>query len=137
MNTTEQADKVLSKMDTVGTCLSLACAAHCIAMPFVITVLPLLGLGVLAHSSFETYMFIITISLAAASLCWGTFIHREIRVLLFLAAAIILFCLGGFSLHDSREATFVAFGGVCLALGHLVNRRLCRSCVHCCSHESE
>lgn len=132
----QRADKFLGKMDTVGACLSLACAAHCIAMPLIITILPLLGLGVFAHSEFETVMFTVTISLAIASLCWGTMIHRNFRVLFFIAAALILFYLGGFSIHDQSEAWLVGFGGVCLALGHLMNRRLCKSCTHCCEHEA-
>lgn len=130
-----RSDKVLSKLDTVGACLSFACAIHCIAMPLVITVLPLLGLGILAHSKFETFMFITTISLASASLCWGTMIHKETRILLFVAAAIILFFLGGFSVHGQKEAIFVGTGGLCLAVGHYINRRLCKSCVHCCNED--
>lgn len=127
--------RVHEKLDTVGACLSFACAIHCVAMPFVITILPLLGLGVLAHSEFDTIMFITTISLASASLCWGTFVHRETRILFLLAAAILLFYVGGFHAHDTREAVFVGFGGFCLALGHFINRRLCKSCRHCCEHE--
>lgn len=127
--------KIHGKLDTVGACLSLACAIHCIAMPFVITLLPLLGLGILAHSSFETFMFITTISLASASLCWGTFVHRETRILLFVAAAVMLFYMGGFTAHSKHEALFVGFGGLCLAIGHFINIRLCKSCRHCCEHE--
>ena len=133
---TAQSDKVLSKMDTVGACLSFACAVHCIAMPFVITILALIGLGMLTHHGIDTVMFVVTITLATLSLCWGMYIHRRIRVLFFLVAAITLFYLGGFSIHGKHEALYVAFGGCCLALGHVVNRRLCRSCVDCCEHEN-
>ncbi|MBN8548058.1 MAG: MerC domain-containing protein [Deltaproteobacteria bacterium] len=133
--TPNRISKIHGRLDKIGACLSFACAIHCIAMPFIITVLPLLGLGILAHSSFETFMFIITISLATASLCWGTYIHRETRVLLFLAAAILLFYIGGFTTHSEHEAVLVGFGGVCLAVGHFINLRLCKSCRDCCEHE--
>jgi hypothetical protein len=32
-------------IDLVGTCLSLACALHCLCVPFFVTVLPLAGVG--------------------------------------------------------------------------------------------
>ena len=131
----DRATRIHGKLDKVGACLSFACAIHCIAMPFLITLLPLLGLGILAHSSFETFMFITTISLASASLCWGTYVHRETRVLLFVAAAVILFYIGGFSAHSTHEAVYVGFGGLCLAVGHYINLKLCKSCRHCCEHE--
>ena len=35
------------RIDLVGTCVSLVCAVHCLAVPFLVTVLPLAGAGVL------------------------------------------------------------------------------------------
>jgi hypothetical protein len=131
-----RSDKIIGKLDAVGACLSFACAVHCMLMPFIITLLPLIGLDILTHGSFDKIMFITTLSLASASLCWGTFIHRERRILFFVVAAMILFYLGGFSVHSKHEALLVGFGGLCLAVGHFLNRRLCKSCAHCCSHEA-
>ena len=127
-------EKVFARIDKVGACLSLACAMHCILMPFVLTLLPLLGLGLLAHSKFEIGMFIATVTLASASLCWGTTKHKESRILLFVVAAVVLFYLAGFSAHDRQESIYVAIGGICLAAGHIINRRLCNSCKECCKH---
>ncbi len=124
----------LDKLDTIGACVSFACAIHCVAMPFLLTLLPLLGLGVLAHSVVDSALFTITIGLAAISLCWGMRVHRRWQILSLLVAALILFWMAGFSAHDTDEAILVGIGGVCLAVGHLLNRKLCRSCVHC-SHQ--
>ena len=125
-------NSALSKIDTVGACLSFACAIHCMAMPFIITALPLLGLGALGHSSVEMVLFTVTIGLASISLCWGTRVHKQWKVLCLLAAALILFWLAGFGAHSPEEGLLVGFGGLCLAAGHLLNRKLCRSCHHCC-----
>lgn len=133
MSTQTKQEKTISKLDTIGTCLSLACAVHCMLMPFVITLLPLLGLGLLAHTEVEMSLVVVSVSLASISLCWGTRIHKKRRVLFLILAAIFLFWMAGFEAHGLQEGLFFAFGGICLALGHYINSRLCRSCKDCCS----
>ena len=36
-----------ARLDLVGACVSLVCAVHCLTVPFLVTVLPLAGVGVL------------------------------------------------------------------------------------------
>ena len=40
-------------VDTIGAFLSFSCAIHCVAMPLLVTILPLLGLGFLASERAE------------------------------------------------------------------------------------
>ena len=127
----ENSQAIHSKLDSFGACVSFACAVHCIAVPFVITLLPLIGLGFMADHNFEAGMLVFAVILAAASLCWGTRVHKKSKVLLFLLAAGILFAVGFFAFEGLKHWLFIAFGGSCLATGHIVNRRLCRSCAHC------
>lgn len=127
----ENSQAIHSKLDTLGACLSFACAVHCLAVPFLITLLPLIGLGFMADHAFEAVMLVVAVGLATASLCWGTRVHKKSKVLLFLAAAAILFAVGFFAFGGLHHWLFIAFGGTCLAAGHIVNRRLCRTCSHC------
>lgn len=118
-------------LDVVGATLSFGCAIHCMVLPLVISILPLLGLSILGDHRFEQFMFATTIAIASLSLCWGVRRHGERRILGLLLAAIAFFAIGGFEAHSTREALFVGFGGLCLATAHLVNRRLCNSCATC------
>ncbi len=153
-----------SLLDSVGGTLSFACALHCVALPFIITLLPLIGLSFLAHSLFELIMIGIALTLATASFCWGVRIHGQWKLLLFIAAAAALFAsgmslldhsilsgdghshtstllLGDISaLHFSSETlhwVLMGIGGLTLALGHFLNDRLCRSCSSCTTHTHE
>lgn len=130
----ESADvrKILvDKADRFGACVSLVCAVHCMALPFVITTLPLLGIGFLAHHWFEIAMLVFSVTLACASLCWGSRIHGQRRILLLPALALMLFISGHLIPTGIEESALVTLGALCIAAGHLLNRRLCRSCHHC------
>lgn len=128
----DETEKVPSSLDAVGACLSFACAVHCILMPFVITLLPLIGLSALSHDIFDIVMFSVTVSLATLSLCWGVRIHKRHELLLLVALGVFLFYLGGFHAETVKDGIFVGLGGLCLVAGHLLNRKLCRSCKTCC-----
>jgi hypothetical protein len=47
------ASPASSRIHLVGTCLSVACALHCLTVPFLLTVLPLAGVGVLLEGWLE------------------------------------------------------------------------------------
>jgi len=123
----------LEKLDTLGTFLSSACAVHCIATPFVLTALPFLGLSFLAHGAFDLIMISVAVTLACLSLCWGHRQHGSYKTFLFVVAALSFFGLGHLFEESSAHAMFMALGGVSLASGHLLNRKLCRSCHNCCA----
>ena len=125
--------RVLAVLDRIGVCASSACAVHCLLLPFLITALPFMGLSVLASSAFELSMIGFSILLASASFCWGSRLHGEWRTLLFVLSALMLFIFG----HDIEGPlhwVVMAIGGFSLAAGHLVNRRLCRTCTECADH---
>ncbi len=83
--------KHYSRLDILGVCLSFACAVHCLAMPLLIVVLPLVGMDFLLNQTAERVFVIATILLAASNLCWSYKLHRHSQALLvFLAAAIML-----------------------------------------------
>lgn len=128
--------------DRLGTVASFLCALHCAALPFVLALLPALGLGFLADHGFERGFIVVATMLATATLIYGYKRHRIGRAFLFLLPGLTLLWLGGF-VYDVHEATIwhsvlVAIGGGCVALAHATNLRL----VHghekgaCCTHEN-
>ena len=72
------------RIDVVGSCLSAACAVHCLLMPLAVTLVPFGALAFLADEAFERGLIISTVGLAAASFCWGSRQHRRWRALMIL-----------------------------------------------------
>ena len=118
-------------VDKLGAGLSLACALHCLATPLLLSLLPFAGLGLLANESVETLLLGISLTLAIGSLCWGFWIHKQLRTFLFLGAAILLIVIGRFFADETLEVVYVVLGAGLLATGHLLNRHLCKTCLQC------
>lgn len=127
--------------DRVGATASFLCALHCVALPFVLAVLPALGLGFLADHGFERGFIICASLLAVATLLYGYHRHRTRHALLLLVPGLSLLWIGGF-IFDAHagigwHAMLVALGGSCVALAHLTNLRLVHGHVQaaCCGRD--
>jgi hypothetical protein len=120
-----------SRIDLVGACVSLVCAVHCLTVPFLVTVLPLAGVGTLLGGSLELLFIVVSAVLATSSLCWGFRRHRRWRVFILLGAALTLIVVGRFLASEPYELVFVFMGVMVLAAGHLLNRYLCLTCMVC------
>lgn len=118
-------------VDTTGACLSFACAAHCLAMPLLAAVLPLIGLGFLASERAELVIIIGAIALAIGSLVWGVRHHRSWRAFLILVVALAFIATARTAVEGTFEVIFHSAGGVLLASAHLANRHLCKTCPAC------
>ena len=114
-------------IDNVGAVLSGACAIHCIALPFVVIYLPLLGLGFLAGEEAELAI-LGSAGLAALSSVWGFKHHRQWRACLLLLGSTTLVLCGFLLPVDGLEVFLHAMGGAGLAATHLTNKRLCSTC---------
>lgn len=121
-------------MDKAGTTVSWACAIHCLAMPLVISFLPLLGISFIAHEGFE-YVFIgFSFCIAAFSLLPGYFKqHGKMRTLLLFISGISFVILADIIFPESLfgKMVFVIFGAGMITTSHVLNRRLCRDCAKC------
>jgi hypothetical protein len=120
-----------ARIDLVDTCVSLVCAVHCLTVPFLVTVLPLAGAGVLLGGSLEILFIVASVVLATVSVCWGFRRHRRWRVIVVLGAALTMIAVGRFLASEPYELVFVFMGAMVLAAGHLLNRYLCLTCVVC------
>jgi hypothetical protein len=125
--------------DRFGATASFLCAVHCAALPFVIALLPALGLSFLADHRFERGFITFASALALTTLILGFRRHRQFRAFWFLVPGIVLLTSG--ILVDSDQSTslhalLVAAGGTLVALSHLTNLRLAHVHVHsaACEH---
>jgi hypothetical protein len=138
----EEKTLQLRLLDRLGISASLLCAVHCALLPLAMTVLPLLGIGFLAHGSFEIAMIALSITIGVLSLGRSYRIHRRLNPIFMMGAGaiLLLFNLLSHQTHDhTLEALhpFIALlGGIMIISAHRVNMKLCRNCTRC-EHEHE
>jgi hypothetical protein len=105
-----------------GIWLSILCTIHCLAMPFLISALPLLGESYMSQTS-EIYLIGISVALAAFLLSKDYRGHRNIFPLVLLFIATILNFSGIFLVKHTYETAFVITGAIALSVAYLINWR--------------
>jgi len=113
--------------DRVGATASFLCAIHCALLPFVLALLPLLGLEFLADHRFERAFVLCACVLASFVLVRGYRRHRQSLPLRLAVPALALLLLGVVYIDGSLlilHSVLVTCGGLLLAAAHFVNLRL-------------
>lgn len=118
-----------SQIDRLGITAAFACAVHCAALPLIITSLPLLGLEFLANIWIEITMICISIFLGCYSLSRSYPKHKNLMPVILLLSGFMVIAIGHFWLHEF-ESFLIPIGGMILALAHVVNWTLMKSCTH-------
>lgn len=119
-----------SVADRVGATASFLCAIHCAALPFVLAVLPFIGLGFLADHAFERGFVMFASALALVSLISGyRHHHRPLPLLLALPGLALLIMGVTFAEHYgiALHSVMVTCGGLLVAGAHFVNLRTHRA----------
>lgn len=121
---------------------STICAIHCVAMPFALSFLPLVGVSFLAHGTFELVMIAIALVIGTLSLGSSYRIHGRLNPILMMASGvtILIFNFVGHEAHGGLVETLhpylAGLGGLMVAAAHRVNMKLCASC-EVCVHDHE
>lgn len=119
--------------DRLGATASFLCAVHCALLPFVIALLPLIGLGFLADHRFERVFVACAAALASVTILTAWRRHRRLHALFLLAPGIALLLAGiviDISAHEWAHTALVVCGGVLVASAHVVNLVLSHRHVH-------
>ena len=116
-------------LDQLGITASTLCAIHCAALPFLITVLPMWGIGFLANEGVEISMIVISLIIGVWSL-GSTYIkqHRNLWPLIILMLGFAFIAAGHFLANETFEPILIPLGGFTIAIAHFVNLRLRKSC---------
>ena len=112
--------------DRIGAMASFLCALHCAALPFVLALLPFVGLGFLADHRFERGFVLFACVLAAVALGRGFSRNRISLPLLLAAPGVALLLLGVTWMSGSAvlaHSVLVTCGGLLLASAHFFNLR--------------
>jgi hypothetical protein len=111
-------------VDRVGATASLLCAIHCVLLPFVLTLLPLVGLEFLAGHTFERVFVTCAALLASVSILVAYRRHRQPQALFLMVPGIALLIFGIAIDLDANvvvHTVSVVTGGVLVASAHIVN----------------
>lgn len=110
--------------DRIGATASFLCAIHCALLPFVLALLPLVGLEFLADHRFERGFVIFACVLALVALGRGFRRHQQPLPLLLAIPGLALLLIGvTFAENYSimLHSVLVTCGGLLLASAHFVN----------------
>lgn len=128
--------RLAAVVDRVGATASLLCAVHCALLPFVLALLPLIGLEFLAGHTFERIFVACAAALASASLLVAYRRHRRPHALFLMVPGIALLLFGvaiDINAHVMIHTASVVTGGVLVASAHVTNLVLAHRhhCVSC------
>ena len=111
-------------VDRVGAAASFLCAVHCALLPFVLALLPLIGLEFLAGHTFERIFVASAAVLASASILFAYRRHRRPHALFLMVPGIALLLFGiaiNLDVHVLLHTVSVVTGGLLLAGAHVTN----------------
>ncbi|OOG63262.1 hypothetical protein B0E46_09580 [Rhodanobacter sp. B04] len=112
--------------DRIGATASFLCAIHCALLPFVLALLPFIGLEFLADHRFERGFVFFACTLALFAMIRGYRRHQVTLPLLLAAPGLGLLLLGvTYAEHYSviLHSVLVTCGGLLVASAHFVNLR--------------
>jgi len=126
---------LLSKyVDRVAITLSTICIVHCLAMPFVIALLPVAALAVGGDGHFHSLMLWFVVPTSVVGLGLGVRVHRRLGVVALGAVAVAVLAaaaLWGHTAWDpSVEVVVNVAASVALAAAHWRNFREVRRVHH-------
>ena len=127
-------------LDKIGITATSLCALHCILLPILLPMLPLLGLSFLADHAWEHVFLLMTAALGTIALFSGfKRYHKRLYPFYLLYLGISLYCIK----HDyspEYEMYFIIVGASLIIAAHFINIKLCNNCKQCdddlCSSEA-
>lgn len=127
-------DQAKNFLDKMGIAVTSLCALHCILLPFILPLLPLVGLAFVVNEAFEMGLFATTVVLGFSALSSGYFrYHRRLYplLMLFTGCAIYIFKLW-VGLED--DPSLVMLSASCIVVAHLFNMKLTNEHDRCECH---
>ena len=128
MHSTKKTSK--NWLDKIGIASTSLCAIHCLMLPFLLPVLPLVGAGFLAQHAFEQVILVLTMILGTIALYSGyRRYHGQLMPFGLLYAGGVIYA-GRHAFGETLEPLIVVAGGLLIVVAHVVNMKLCRT-HHC------
>ena len=122
--------KITATLDKFAVSTSTLCAIHCLALPLLIGVFPVLGTTIFGYDRFHEVLLWAVVPMTVISLTLGCKKHKSLSTALLgvvgLTILIVAVILGHESLTVSSERILTLIGVSVVALAHIRNYKLCR-----------
>ena len=119
-------------MDRSAVGLSVLCIAHCLAVPFVVTMVPSLAAYWFAGEKLHLMLLYLVLPTTIVGIGLGCRRHRSYGILFWAVSGPLLlvfaFLFGHNLLGEVAERLLTVVGAGCVMTAHIQNFRLCRSC---------
>ncbi len=118
-------------LDRIGITATTLCALHCILLPILLPVLPLMGLSFLADHAWEHVFLLLTATLGTVALFSGfKRYHRQLYPFYLLYLGVALYWIKH-DFSEDLEIYFIVGGATLIVAAHFINIKLCNSCKSC------
>ncbi|MFT4202903.1 MAG: MerC domain-containing protein [Chitinophagaceae bacterium] len=107
--------------DKVGMTTSLVCAVHCLALPLLLTSLPILGIDLVHGEAFEIAMIAIAFAVGVVALSKGRKVHRSLLPMVLFVIGIV--CLVLKEVFQEWHNTLLIPAVLFILSAHYVNYR--------------
>ena len=120
-------------LDSLGIVASTVCLIHCLTLPLLLSVLPLLGWQFLAGKGAHELLSGFVITFALCAIVPGYLQHRQTSILMGMVIGLSLVLVAtficGYALRESFEVPLITVGNLVLVATHWRNRKL-SACRH-------
>ena len=128
-------------LDRIGITATSLCALHCILLPILLPMLPLLGLSFLADHAWEHVFLLLTAALGTIALFSGfKRYHKRLYPFYLLYLGIALYWIKH-NFAPEYSPFFIIGGASLIVAAHFINIKLCNSCKQCddelCSSQAQ
>jgi len=117
-------------LDGLAVLVSGLCAVHCLALPVLLLVFPLLIGSVFTDEDFHQLILWVIMPTSVIAVAAARYRHPDTKVLLWVGSGMALLLLAAFWAHDHAPAwvdvSLTTIGGLVLAIGHIRNVRMSR-----------
>lgn len=122
-------------LDRIGIAATSLCALHCILLPVLLPVLPLLGLSFLADHMWEHVFLIATAILGTIALFSGfKRYHKKLYPFYLLYLGVVIYWIKH-SFAEEFQTIFIVVGATLIVAAHFINMKLCNNCKQCNDHD--
>ena len=122
----------IAVLDRLSIGFSTLCLLHCLAVPVLVSVVPVFATFALADERFHLALVALVVPTSVIALCLGCRLHKSRRILICGFAGVFVLVvaaiLGGQHLDEIGETVLTVLGASVVALAHWFNFRACRAC---------
>lgn len=124
-------------LDTAAVLLSGVCMLHCLALPIILTILPVMNVSILDERTFHLVMIVFILPVSVIALSIGCRQHKDKLTIILGTIGLLVLTVTAFYGHTlfglTGERLVTSVGGLILASAHIQNYRCCRK--DDCAHE--